>query len=243
MQSKKFYDKDNMSENVDALMTDMTIGTVNRRQRDAEALSRIREKQAGSREDSTKVGLFERIKAVISWNKAIISRNKEVTVISEKSDNTEYIPSNRNAVRNETPIAFQDDDWDDDTVVMDEFDDDDDATVVMDEEEPVATVRFVNDNKSFRAVITGTRTAIGSQSAKNDIIVDSKRVSRSHAEIIYRDKTLYIKDCGSTNGTYINGSRQRLPKGVEYEINIGDVITLADVDLYIEYANNEVKRY
>jgi pSer/pThr/pTyr-binding forkhead associated (FHA) protein len=36
---------------------------------------------------------------------------------------------------------------------------------------------------------------------------DSKVLSRNHAEIIYRNNQVYIKDSKSSNGTFINGKR------------------------------------
>ena len=229
-----FYDKDKISGNVDTLMTDMTIGTVTRRRRDAEALSKIRAKQASSKNDNKeKSGLFKKIKSAIL-------RKKKFDPANVEKEQTEYMTNSGRiySVKRFDPVTYSsdhpEDEWDDATVVLSE--DYDDSTVVIEEEKPVAAISFSNDNKTFRAIVNNAKTTIGSSSGRNDIVVDSKRISRVHAEIICRNCEMFIKDCGSTNGTYINGSRQRLPKGVEYRINIGDVIRLADIEFYIEDA-------
>lgn len=43
--------------------------------------------------------------------------------------------------------------------------------------------------------------------APDNAIFDSKVLSRSHAEIWHDAGTVYIKDTGSSNGTYINNKR------------------------------------
>lgn len=39
------------------------------------------------------------------------------------------------------------------------------------------------------------------------IVIDDPRVSRKHAEIVRRDLQAFVRDLGSTNGTYLNGER------------------------------------
>ena len=45
------------------------------------------------------------------------------------------------------------------------------------------------------------------RSPDNDIIIDRQAVSRHHAQIIYEDGKLYIVDCNSKNGTFVNGNK------------------------------------
>ncbi len=52
-------------------------------------------------------------------------------------------------------------------------------------------------------------------------------VSKEHAEIIERDNKLYVRDLGSTNGTFVNG--ERVEPDREEHISEGDIIQFATV--------------
>lgn len=64
----------------------------------------------------------------------------------------------------------------------------------------------------------------------NDIVLPKGNVSKRHATIYLRDKSFYVNDHGSTNGTYINGrkvlSEQLVAEGEK--IYIGDFILQLD---------------
>jgi len=49
-------------------------------------------------------------------------------------------------------------------------------------------------------------------------------VSKIHCEITRRERAYWIKDVGSTNGTYLNGNR--INPNVERELRFGDVVGL-----------------
>lgn len=72
---------------------------------------------------------------------------------------------------------------------------------------------------------------VGKLSSQCDFAINNSKVSKMHAEFISRDSMYFVKDYNSTNGTYINGSSERIQSNVEYPINNGDRITLANVDL------------
>lgn len=59
----------------------------------------------------------------------------------------------------------------------------------------------------------------------NDIVVNDKRVSRYHAEIVQRGGTWLVRDTGSTNGTAINGRLVR-----EAPLTTGDRISLGGLE-------------
>ncbi|MFY9616181.1 MAG: adenylate/guanylate cyclase domain-containing protein [Candidatus Dormiibacterota bacterium] len=60
--------------------------------------------------------------------------------------------------------------------------------------------------------------------------VDVKRVvSRRHAEVSYRDNGAELRDVGSTNGTYINGTQ--LPVLVFRPLNAGDRVSFGGVNM------------
>ena len=61
----------------------------------------------------------------------------------------------------------------------------------------------------------------------NHLVLSNKSVSRNHAEIYFEDGTFFLKDVGSTSGTYLNDEEITAP-GV---LNSGDKISLAEVTL------------
>ena len=74
-----------------------------------------------------------------------------------------------------------------------------------------------------------SRECLVGKSSSADVIIDNPYVSRRHAQIS-RDKNGYlIRDLGSKNGTFINGSQlkdsaYRLKSGDRIEIGVGPVI-------------------
>ncbi len=87
---------------------------------------------------------------------------------------------------------------------------------------------------SLDRVLTGERIPVnkavfrlGKEKSYVDYFVNNNNaVSRSHADIIVRDKNYYIKDLNSKNHTYINN--QQIPVEVEIQIFDGDTIKLGN---------------
>jgi pSer/pThr/pTyr-binding forkhead associated (FHA) protein len=88
------------------------------------------------------------------------------------------------------------------------------------------TVLSGPDDGSEFNVIAGT-TTIG-RSPQNDIVLNSKQVSRAHARFINTSGSLRIEDRQSTNGTFVNDTRVTL-QGLEN----GDHIQLGDTRMQI----------
>ena len=63
----------------------------------------------------------------------------------------------------------------------------------------------------------------------NDIVVPSPAVSRYHAQIHCRGRHVEIKDVGSSNGTFVNGTAVR-----SCPLEPGDRLRIGDVDLVYE---------
>jgi hypothetical protein len=60
----------------------------------------------------------------------------------------------------------------------------------------------------------------------NDIVLNDKRVSRHHAEVLQRDGRWLVRDTGSTNGTAVNGKVLK-----ETALKRGDVISLGGLEI------------
>ncbi|HEX8111497.1 MAG TPA: sigma 54-interacting transcriptional regulator, partial [Kofleriaceae bacterium] len=81
----------------------------------------------------------------------------------------------------------------------------------------------------------GARAQVGSEIARigtadgNDLVLVDRTVSRFHCEVSVRGNTIVIRDCGSTNGTLIDGVRVR-----EAEIPPGTLVRIGGSALRVE---------
>ncbi|MDM0110664.1 FHA domain-containing protein [Variovorax sp. J22R133] len=78
------------------------------------------------------------------------------------------------------------------------------------------------------------RNTIG-RSARNDIVIDSRRASRSHAVIVYEGAFSTITDLHSLNGTLVNGELI-----VSQLLANGDGIQIGTVDIRFVESNREL---
>ena len=69
-------------------------------------------------------------------------------------------------------------------------------------------------------------TTIG-RSPTNTIVLDSNFVSTEHTRIIFRDKSLWVEDMTSRNGTLVNQSR--IPENDAIAVTPGTVLQVGDV--------------
>ncbi|MCD8329070.1 MAG: FHA domain-containing protein [Lachnospiraceae bacterium] len=87
---------------------------------------------------------------------------------------------------------------------------------------------FVSENslryESFR--ICRFPFVIGKEVGTSEGILESSFISREHARVEQQGKDLFLTDCHSTNGTYLNG--QRLEPEVRYPLKEGDEVMFAD---------------
>lgn len=73
--------------------------------------------------------------------------------------------------------------------------------------------------------LESTALTIG-RGLNNDIIMEDTRVSRHHAELRYQGRRFWVRDLGSTNGTYVNGEAVE-----ERGLNDNDVISLGGLEV------------
>jgi FHA domain len=101
--------------------------------------------------------------------------------------------------------------------------------------QPQLTLTYYDDAGLKRANVTSWRFTIG-RDPENDLVLDRTSLSRRQALIERFDDTFQISDCGSSNGTFVNGIRVEFP----VELHDGDVINLAEVcELEVELNNGE----
>ena len=87
-----------------------------------------------------------------------------------------------------------------------------------------------------------TTAAIGSQvielnlgvnrlgrSSKNDFPIEHSTVSARHCEVVLADEGVLVRDCDSTNGTFVDGQRIQ-----EASLSAGQTLRLGDVELLVE---------
>lgn len=96
---------------------------------------------------------------------------------------------------------------------------------IMTETDRVSYLLFNNSKVKLVEKIT-----IG-RSADNDIVIDNKLTSRHHAIVQKIKDEYFLKDDGSTNGTFLNG--KKVPDGKYVKLNKQDKVTIGNVHLII----------
>ncbi len=72
--------------------------------------------------------------------------------------------------------------------------------------------------------------------ADNDFLIDDKKVSRYHAQIVTNDGESYLRDLDSTNGTYIGSDLVET-----HHLTDGEIFTITDISFhYIKASGDEV---
>jgi len=106
-----------------------------------------------------------------------------------------------------------------------------DTVVLDDNNSGVAYLEYYENGLATRININKEYIVVGKLRGQCDFVITNNKISKMHAEFINRNGEYFVKDYNSTNGTYINGSNQRIQSNTEYPIFNGDRITLANVDL------------
>lgn len=89
----------------------------------------------------------------------------------------------------------------------------------------------------FRQQLQGSNVSIG-RASDCTIPIKDRYLSRKHAEIVSAAGEWVLKDCGSANGTYLNGSRVER----DHRLHNGDRIRLGDTEILFETAEHNTDR-
>jgi Serine phosphatase RsbU, regulator of sigma subunit len=89
----------------------------------------------------------------------------------------------------------------------------------------------------FRQQLQGIAVSIG-RASDCSIPIKDRYLSRKHAEIVVDRGSWVLKDCGSANGTYLNGSRMER----DHPLRTGDRIRLGDTEIVFETAEHNTDR-
>src|SRR5690242_20006444 len=98
---------------------------------------------------------------------------------------------------------------------------------------PVALVARVIDkqaNQALDATFERFPVRIG-RNQINDLHIDRPYVSQFHAAIDLRDRQIFVKDLGSTNGTSVKG--QRLMRDAPVDITSAPEITIGPIQILL----------
>jgi hypothetical protein len=104
----------------------------------------------------------------------------------------------------------------------------DQAARLLGGSKPVDTGRLVFPDGRKRGL--DSRTISVGRSAENDITLEDDFTSARHARFEPRRDGVWVSDAGSTNGTYVNGTKLAKP----HRLKAGDVIRVGNTDLRYE---------
>lgn len=100
------------------------------------------------------------------------------------------------------------------------------------QEEKKLKLVAMNAPQYFEVVLDGKKNVLGKKKDLVDIVIDfNNMISRKHCCIEVEDGIYYVKDEGSSNGTYVNGVK--LVPFRRKEIGRGDIIRLANSDFQL----------
>ncbi len=114
------------------------------------------------------------------------------------------------------------------------YDDTYEETVAMDDGYTGEACVTYYENGLIRRVKVQGRLLVGRQGDQVGLVLPSKRVGHIHAEILQQGGGYVIIDWNSKNGTYLNGSHERLTSNQPYPLKKGDIIKLADTEVTFE---------
>lgn len=92
-------------------------------------------------------------------------------------------------------------------------------------------------NRGFQGRVLALRLGVNrvGRHSEADFQIDDPSVSRLHCEIVLRDQELLVRDCGSSNGTFIDGKQIE-----EAVLTTGQILRIGEVDCLVADAEIRV---
>lgn len=92
---------------------------------------------------------------------------------------------------------------------------------------PTGTLPDIAMSESTRSI------TIGRSSDLSDVVILEPELSRKHSQCVIYDKNIMVFDCGSSNGTYVNGEKIN-----KKTIHPGDIVSFGNIKYFFCYAES-----
>jgi PAS domain S-box-containing protein len=99
-------------------------------------------------------------------------------------------------------------------------------TFLQEETSVQAALEVVSGSANHSVFHLGKEKITIGRASQNDLVLEDPKVSRSHAQVYFKEGRYIIEDLGSTNGVYIDGKRVE-----KAELEPGSRITLGEVQM------------
>lgn len=106
------------------------------------------------------------------------------------------------------------------------FDQRQNPTVFLGELQRESPNKLVSMETQEEVLLRGSEFYVGKIAERGGLLLEHETVSRKHALLSKRGDFWYIEDCGSSNGTYVNG--YKLSSGEAVQLVQGDEVRFAD---------------
>ena len=101
------------------------------------------------------------------------------------------------------------------------------------------SIKVFKDSRFLQELKIEGNSWVFGRGSQCDYIIDSKKSSRVHFNVLKIGASFYVKDLGSSNGTLLNN--QQLPTNQEVELKSGDYIELAEYKFIFEIKDRKFK--
>jgi pSer/pThr/pTyr-binding forkhead associated (FHA) protein len=99
----------------------------------------------------------------------------------------------------------------------------------------MARLHFKSTDAARPPIDLNWGTTVLGREAEVDVAIDHISISHRHCEVTLDADGVRVRDCGSTNGTFIDGTPVR-----EASLHNGQTLRLGDVELTLEYDASRV---
>ena len=153
-------------------------------------------------------------------NKLRKSRNSK---IAESKESINLIPPEKPSVEKSSETPSIDDDSFDETIIG--------KTTCMYNATPSSnrTLTYILKGKTYTHELSSLPLTVGKLKNSVDLVINESSISRIHARFIQHEGHIYLEDCNSTNGTFVNG--MQLEPEERLILEIGDEIRLGNFEM------------